>query len=80
MVLFQGFPTPEVQWFREGQEIQPSRDFQITTLNQKSFLLIPEVFFEDAGTYTIKATNQFGMMECKAKMTVKGLWFGFISE
>ena len=70
-VNFKGFPTPEVQWFREGVEIQPSRDFQITTLNNKSFLLIPEVFLEDAGTYTVKATNQFGMMECKAMMSVK---------
>lgn len=53
-------------------EIQPSRDFQITSLNNKSFLLIPEVFLEDAGTYTIRATNTFGMMECKAVLKVKG--------
>ena len=61
-----------MQWFREGVEIQPSRDFQITSLNNKSFLLIPEVFLEDAGTYSVRLTNQFGLMECKAVMKVKG--------
>ena len=70
-VQFTGFPSPEVQWFREGVEIQPSRDFQITTLNQKSFLLIPEVFLEDAGIFTVRAFNQFGMAECRAVLSVK---------
>ena len=68
--MFSGFPYPTVQWFREGLEIQPSPDFRITTLNNKSFLLIPEVFVEDAGTFTVRATNKLGMVECRAVLEV----------
>lgn len=71
-VHFTGFPTAEIQWFREGVEIQPSRDFQITNLFQKSFLLIPEVFPEDAGMITVRAINPFGMAECRGMLTVAG--------
>ncbi|ELT91005.1 hypothetical protein CAPTEDRAFT_109743 [Capitella teleta] len=70
MVHFTGFPTAEIQWFREGVEIQPSRDFQVTNLYQKSFLLIPEVFPEDAGMITVRAINPFGMAECRGMLTV----------
>jgi titin len=69
-VNFSGFPYPEINWFREGIEIQPSTDFNITTLNNKSFLIIKEVFIEDAGTISVRASNQFGMAECKAILAV----------
>ena len=71
-VTFSGFPYPDVTWYREGLEIQPSADFRITTLNNKSFLLIPEVFVEDAGVFTVRAANKFGMVECKATLDVAG--------
>ena len=75
-VNFVGYPTPEVQWYREGVEIQPSRDFQITNLYMKSFLLIPEVFLEDAGTFTCRAINDYGMAECRAVLNVIGKYIG----
>lgn len=72
-VGFTGFPTPEIHWFREGIEIQPSRDFQITHLYQKSELVIPEVFLEDAGVFMVRATSPYGLAECRALLVVEGL-------
>ena len=71
-VNYTGFPTPEVHWYREGVEIQPSRDFQITHLYQKSYLVVPEVFLEDAGTFTVRAISPAGMAECRALLVVDG--------
>jgi len=71
-VHYTGFPTPEVHWYREGVEIQPSRDFQITHLYQKSYLVVPEVFLEDAGTFTVRAVSPVGMAECRALLVVDG--------
>jgi len=71
-VQYTGFPTPEVHWYREGVEIQPSRDFQITHLYQKSQLVVPEVFLEDAGTFTVRAISPAGMAECRALLVVDG--------
>jgi len=71
-VNYTGFPTPEVHWYREGVEIQPSRDFQITHLYQKSSLIVPEVFLEDAGTFTVRAISPAGMAECRALLVVDG--------
>jgi len=71
-VNYTGFPTPEIHWFREGIEIQPSRDFKISHLYQKSFLVVPEVFLEDAGTFTVRAISAVGMAECRALLVVEG--------
>ena len=71
-VNFTGTPSPVVQWFREGIEIQSSRDFQISVFIDKSYLFIPEVFPEDAGTFSVQVINQFGLVECRAVLIVEG--------
>lgn len=71
-VYFKGIPPPVITWYRDGFEIHPSRDFQISTTETSSSLHIPEVFAEDSGLFTVKAYNKFGMVQCKAKLTVEG--------
>ena len=71
-VHFKGIPPPVITWYRDNFEIQPSRDFQISTTETTSTLHVPEVFTEDAGLFTVKAYNKFGMVQCKAKLTVEG--------
>ena len=71
-VHFKGIPPPVITWYRDNFEIQPSRDFQISTTETTSSLHVPEVFSEDAGLFTVKAYNKFGMVQCKAKLTVEG--------
>ncbi|RUS90394.1 hypothetical protein EGW08_001889, partial [Elysia chlorotica] len=70
-VHFKGIPPPVITWYRDNFEIQPSRDFQISTTETTSTLHVPEVFSEDAGLFTVKAYNKFGMVQCKAKLTVE---------
>ncbi|GFS02464.1 titin, partial [Elysia marginata] len=70
-VHFKGIPPPVITWYRDNFEIQPSRDFQISTTETTSSLHVPEVFIEDAGLFTVKAYNKFGMVQCKAKLTVE---------
>jgi hypothetical protein len=73
-VNYTGLPTPAIHWFREGVEIQPSRDFQISHFYQKSYLVVPEVFLEDAGTFTVRAISPVGMAECRALLVVEGIY------
>lgn len=72
-VHFTGLPTPQIQWFREDSEIHSTRDFQISTSQHKSTLCIPEVFAEDAGLFTVRASNPSGVVECKGILTVDGI-------
>ncbi|ESO04843.1 hypothetical protein HELRODRAFT_78293, partial [Helobdella robusta] len=74
-IFFTGFPAPEIKWYRDDVEIQPSRDFQISQSFQSSQLLIPEVFPEDAGSYSVRALSDTGFAECRAVLKVEGLLF-----
>jgi len=67
-----GIPSPEVTWFHEGHQITHSEDFQIIKEGQKCFLVIKEIFPEDSGIFTFRATNAAGVAECSALLTVEG--------
>lgn len=71
-VQYVGHPAPEVVWMREGVVITSSRDFQIIVQPGKSSLSVPVVFLEDAGTFTVRITNMFGMAECHGFLVVQG--------
>ncbi|XP_050994259.1 palladin isoform X3 [Labeo rohita] len=68
----------EVQWFREGQEIQDSPDFRILQKKPRSAaepeeictLVIAEAFPEDGGLFCCTATNQYGSVNSTAQLTV----------
>ncbi|ELT91006.1 hypothetical protein CAPTEDRAFT_69048, partial [Capitella teleta] len=63
-----GQPPPEVTWFREGHQITDSQEFKITREGNKSVLVIKEVFPEDSGIFTCRATNPAGVAECSAEL------------
>lgn len=69
-----GIPTPTITWFREGQEIVPSSDFQpgYDMSTGICSLEIPEVFPEDAGEYACRAVNPFGECVTTANLLVEG--------
>lgn len=69
-----GMPSPTITWFREGQEITPSSDFQpgFETNTGICVLEIPEVFPEDAGEYACRAVNPFGESVTTANILVEG--------
>uniref|UniRef100_A0AAR2JRV9 Palladin n=1 Tax=Pygocentrus nattereri TaxID=42514 RepID=A0AAR2JRV9_PYGNA len=73
-----GSPPVQVQWFRQGQEIQDSPDFRILQKKPRSAaepeeictLVIAEAFPEDGGLFCCTATNQYGSVNCTAQLTV----------
>ena len=67
-------PPPLITWYFMGR---PIADGEIYTLTEdeedgRYSLLIPEAFPEDAGVYTVRATNALGMAEASAILTVEG--------
>ncbi|XP_051511404.1 palladin-like isoform X3 [Myxocyprinus asiaticus] len=68
----------QVQWLREGQEIQDSPDFRILQKKPRSAaepeeictLVIAEAFPEDGGLFCCTATNQYGSVNNTAQLTV----------
>ena len=67
-----GKPAPEVTWYREGSQIVSSPDFEIIQEGDVHTLYIPEVFYEDSGKFSVKATNPAGTTECTAELIVEG--------
>ncbi|KAM6150072.1 palladin isoform 1-T1 [Erethizon dorsatum] len=73
-----GAPPLQVQWFRQGIEIQDSPDFRILQKKPRSTaepeeictLVIAETFPEDAGIFTCSARNDFGSMTSTAQLVV----------
>lgn len=75
-----GNPLPVVRWYKDGQEVMPSTDFQISYDENTgiSTLKIPEVFPEDAGEYACTAENMFGDATTSASLVVDSECFFFL--
>ncbi|EDL28655.1 mCG55522, partial [Mus musculus] len=73
-----GAPPLQVQWFRQGSEIQDSPDFRILQKKPRSTaepeeictLVIAESFPEDAGIFTCSATNDYGSVTSTAQLVI----------
>ncbi|XP_012881529.1 PREDICTED: palladin [Dipodomys ordii] len=73
-----GAPPLQVQWSRQGIEIQDSPDFRILQKKPRSTaepeeictLVIAETFPEDAGIFTCSATNEYGSVTSTAQLVV----------
>ncbi|EDW33137.1 GL24635 [Drosophila persimilis] len=60
-----------VQWFREGQLIPETPDFQMIFDGNSAVLLIGTTYEEDSGIFTVRVTSSTGQVESSAKLTVK---------
>lgn len=68
-----GMPAPEVHWYKDGKEVQPSDHIEMESLpdgTQK--LVIHDAKPEDQGNYRVEATNAAGSMSSKAPLSVHG--------
>ncbi|XP_078034638.1 obscurin isoform X5 [Augochlora pura] len=66
------FPNPQVQWFKDGLPLRHSKE--IYFMNEPNGLIglrIDNVRPEDAGTYSLTASNSLGETSGSAKVTVE---------
>lgn len=67
---FEGTPTPEIKWLRNGKEIKPSESYEITTETNTTKLKISKKAPQKAGKYEVKATNPKGQASSAGSVTV----------
>ncbi|KAM6461571.1 myosin light chain kinase, smooth muscle isoform 3-T3 [Liasis olivaceus] len=68
----EGYPDPEVIWYKDDQSIKESRHFQIDyDEDGNCSLTISEVCGDDDAKYTCKAINCLGESTCTAELIVE---------
>ena len=60
-----------LQWYRNSDEVNSTPDFVIGYREGRVSLAIPEVFAEDAGTFSCEASNNAGSARSSAQLVVK---------
>ena len=66
----EGNPLPTVQWFKNYDCIDNSPDYVITYNNGEAILKFEKVYLEDKAEYTCKASNQLGIAQSTASLSV----------
>lgn len=69
-VSVKGDPDPQVTWTKDGKSISSSEIMEVKYKNGVATILINEVFPEDAGRYTCRATNTKGSVETSSKVVI----------
>ena len=67
-----GFPEPEVCWYKDGISIISNPDYLTKYKEGICTLTIEETFTEDSARFTCKASNDLGLAETEAILTIKG--------
>ena len=69
-VSVKGDPDPQVTWTKDGKPIFSSEIMEVKYKNGVAAVIIPEVFPEDGGKYTCRATNSRGSVETSSKVVI----------
>jgi len=69
-VQVKGDPDPMVTWLKDGKQIASNEIMEVKYKNGVASVIINEVFPEDGGKYTCKATNSKGSVETSSKVTI----------
>ncbi|XP_074550631.1 myosin light chain kinase, smooth muscle [Halichoeres trimaculatus] len=68
----EGYPDPEVVWYKDEHPIKETRHFQIDyDEDGNCSLVISEVSGDDDAKYTVKAVNSLGEATCTAELLVE---------
>lgn len=71
IIRVSGQPPPEVTWYKDGTKLTSSPDFEIIQEGDLHSLYIPEVFYEDAGKFSVTAQNPAGKSQCQAELRIQ---------
>ena len=66
--IFTGNPKPKVEWFKNDTKIAKGKHGRLTVSDQ--LLIMLDVRFDDAGTYSCRVSNTLGMKQQIAKLAV----------
>ncbi|XP_055686183.1 obscurin isoform X3 [Lutzomyia longipalpis] len=67
-----GYPKPEILWKHDGKVIEPSGKYKFLYEDSESMsLIVKNVTTEDAGFYTITASNELGVDMAEMNLVVK---------
>jgi len=69
-VQVKGDPDPQVTWSKDGKPISSNEVMEVKYKNGFASVIINELFPEDSGKYTCKATNTKGSVETSSKVSV----------
>lgn len=69
-VSVKGDPLPQVTWTKEGKELASNDIIEVKYKNGVAFLIVNEIYPEDSGKYTCKATNAKGSVETSSTIKV----------
>ena len=68
-----GKPKPEGKWYKQGQEIVPSEEFQVEEFEDgTSILTIAETYPDDMGEIVFEVHNPLGVSTTTAYLSVEG--------
>ena len=65
-----GFPLPEVRWFKGEEEVHDEGRFLIEASNKEVLLDIAEIEASDCGEYECRITNEVGEETCRATLSI----------
>lgn len=69
-----GKPKPQVKWFKQGEELFPSEEYQMENFEDgTSVLVINNVYEDDTGDITFEAHNALGVAITTTELTVEGI-------
>jgi len=69
-VQVKGDPDPQVTWSKDGKPISSNEAMEVKYKNGVASVIINEIFPEDSGKFTCKATNTKGSVETSSKVAV----------
>lgn len=68
-----GKPQPKIRWYKQGEELTTSKDFQIEEAEDgTSVLTISEVYPDDTGEIICVAQNNYGVDTTETVLMVEG--------
>ncbi|XP_077573138.1 obscurin [Stigmatopora nigra] len=69
--IITGRPTPQIQWFKDGEELRASKNVEIVQHAARCSVTIVCPEGEDSGIYTCVSYNDSGHVSCQAQLTVE---------